>query len=182
MATRLAFSVPGSAGTAGLDPSMDTVSWELVRDIAFGDFLFLCKAFWMVAGSEGRLASWWKTLRFRMMAYTKLQLPDPNSIRVGVRGGHQLGQQCHQNHQKCPTLKKGAKNGTIKQVSIKVKCENERRVSIALHLDLLTDFFLHVLCSVEHYKHPPTRQKLCSINRVGRTVGEYLKASFQNEI
>lgn len=68
IATRLAFSVPGSAGTAGWEPSMDTVSWELVREITSGDFFFLCKAFWIVAGSEGRLASWWNTLRLRMMA------------------------------------------------------------------------------------------------------------------
>lgn len=29
----------------------------------------------MEAGSEGRLANWWNTLRLRMMAYTKLQFP-----------------------------------------------------------------------------------------------------------
>lgn len=75
IATRLAFSVPGSAGTAGWEPSMDTVSWELVREMTSGDFLFLCRAFWMEAGSEGRLANWWNTLRLRMMAYTRLQFP-----------------------------------------------------------------------------------------------------------
>ena len=75
MATRLVFRVPGSAGTAGREPSMDTVSWELVREMTSGDFLFLCKAFWMEAGSVGRLASWWNTLRLRMMAYTRLQFP-----------------------------------------------------------------------------------------------------------
>lgn len=54
---------------------MDTVSWELVREMTSGDFLFLCRAFWMEAGSEGRLANWWNTLRLRMMAYTRLQFP-----------------------------------------------------------------------------------------------------------
>ena len=75
MATRLVFSVPGSAGTAGWEPSMDTVSWELVREMASGDFFFLCRAFWIEAGSEAMFASWWNTLRLRMMAYTRLQLP-----------------------------------------------------------------------------------------------------------
>lgn len=54
---------------------MDTVSWELVREMTSGDFFFLCRAFWMEAGSEGRLANWWNTLRLRMMAYTRLQFP-----------------------------------------------------------------------------------------------------------
>lgn len=76
MATRLAFNVPGSAGAAGREPSMEIVCWELVREMALGDFLFFWSAFWMVAESVGRLASWWKTLRLRMMAYTKLQLPE----------------------------------------------------------------------------------------------------------
>ncbi len=89
----------GSAGTAGREPSMDTVSCELVREIASGDFLFLCKAFWMVLGSEVRLASWWKTLRFRMMAYTKLQLPDQNIIRVGV--GEEINGNYYLSDQKC---------------------------------------------------------------------------------
>lgn len=75
MATRLALSVPGSAGTAGCEPSMDTVSWELVREMTSGDFLFLCRAFWIEAESAGRLANWWNTLRLRMMAYTRLQFP-----------------------------------------------------------------------------------------------------------
>lgn len=75
MASKLVFRVPGSAGTAGLEPSMDSVStMELVRDTP--DFFFLCSAFWMDAVSDGRLASWWKTLRFRMMAYTRLELPE----------------------------------------------------------------------------------------------------------
>lgn len=68
MATRLVFSVPGSAGTAGWDPSMDTVSWELVREMTSGDFFFRCRAFWMEAASEGRLANWWKTFLLRMIA------------------------------------------------------------------------------------------------------------------
>lgn len=58
IATRLAFRVPGSAGTAGREPSMETVSWEFVREIKSGDFFFFCKAFWIEAGSEARLASW----------------------------------------------------------------------------------------------------------------------------
>lgn len=58
IATRLAFSVPGSAGTAGREPTMEIVSWELVREIVSGDFLFFCRAFWMDAESVGRLASW----------------------------------------------------------------------------------------------------------------------------
>lgn len=46
-----------------------------------GDFLFLCRAFWMEAGSEGRLANWWNTLRLRMMAYTRLQFPGGRADR-----------------------------------------------------------------------------------------------------
>ena len=93
IATRLVFRVPGSAGTAGREPSMETVSWELVREMASGDFLFLCKAFWMEPGSDGRLTSWWNTLRFRMMAYTKLQLPevaDKDITEFGERPVEQL--------------------------------------------------------------------------------------------
>lgn len=84
MATRLAFSVPGSAGTAGCEPSMDTVSWELVREMTSGDFLFLCRAFWMEAASDGRLANWWNTLRLRMIAYTRLQFPGGRGAGVHV--------------------------------------------------------------------------------------------------
>lgn len=82
MATRLALRVPGSAGTAGCEPSMDTVSWELVREMTSGDFLFLCRAFWMEAASAGRLANWWNTLRLRMMAYTRLQFPGSRGAGV----------------------------------------------------------------------------------------------------
>lgn len=60
---------------------MDTVSWELVREMTSGDFLFLCKAFWMEAASEGRLANWWNTLRLRMIAYTRLQFPGGETKR-----------------------------------------------------------------------------------------------------
>ncbi len=74
VASKLALSVPGSAGTAGLEPSMDLVSMELVLEIP--DFFFFCRAFWIDAVSDGRLASWWKTFRFRMIVYTRLQLPD----------------------------------------------------------------------------------------------------------
>lgn len=81
MATRLALSVPGSAGMAGCEPSMDTVSWELVREMTSGDFLFLCRAFWMEPASDGKLANWWNTLRLRMMAYTRLQFPEGQSGR-----------------------------------------------------------------------------------------------------
>lgn len=84
MATRLALSVPGSAGTAGCEPSMDTVSWELVREMTSGDFLFLCRPFWMDAASDGRLANWWNTLRLRMMAYTRLQFPGGRGAGVHV--------------------------------------------------------------------------------------------------
>lgn len=75
VAARLVFTVPGSAGAAGLEPSMDTVSCELVREMASGGRFLRCRAFWMEVESDGRLASWWKTERLRMMAYTKLQLP-----------------------------------------------------------------------------------------------------------
>lgn len=73
MASKLALSLPGSAGTAGLEPSMDSGIIEL--DLETPDFFFLCRAFWIDTVSDGRLANWWKTLRFRMMAYTRLQLP-----------------------------------------------------------------------------------------------------------
>lgn len=84
MASRLALSVPGSAGTAGLEPSMDTVSMEFVLEIP--DFFFLCRAFWIDAMSDGRLASWWKTFLFRMMAYTRLQFP-VREIQSSVEAG-----------------------------------------------------------------------------------------------
>lgn len=73
VASKLALRVPGFAGTAGLEPTVD--SWEMDLDLETPDFLFLCTAFWMDAMSDGRLAKWWKTLRFRMMAYTRLKLP-----------------------------------------------------------------------------------------------------------
>lgn len=75
VASKLAFRVPGSAGTAGLEPSMDSFSAELVLEIPDFFSFFLCRAFWIDGASEGRLASWWKTFRLRMMAYTRLQLP-----------------------------------------------------------------------------------------------------------
>ena len=81
MASRLVFRVPGSAGTAGLEPSMDSGSaMELARDTP--DFFFFCRAFWMDAVSDGRLASWWKTFRFLMMAYTRLELPERERQRL----------------------------------------------------------------------------------------------------
>lgn len=73
VASKLALSVPGSAGAAGLEPSMGSGVIQL--DLDTPDFFFLCRAFWMEPISNGRLASWWKTLRFRMIAYTRLQLP-----------------------------------------------------------------------------------------------------------
>lgn len=42
VASKLVLSVPGSAGTAGLEPSMDPVSIELVLEIP--DFFFFCTA------------------------------------------------------------------------------------------------------------------------------------------
>ena len=84
MASRLAFRVPGSAGAAGLDPSMACVSVEWVREAAGMLFLFRCNAFWMEAVSVGRLASWWKMLRLRMMAYTRLKFPARANNRKGM--------------------------------------------------------------------------------------------------
>lgn len=43
VASKLVLRVPGSAGTAGLEPSMDSYSVELVLEIP--DFFFLCRAF-----------------------------------------------------------------------------------------------------------------------------------------
>lgn len=68
VATRLVLRVPGSAGTAGREPSMEAPSCEPVRDKGSGARRRRCSALWMAGGSVGRLASWWKTLRFRMMA------------------------------------------------------------------------------------------------------------------
>ena len=68
VATRLVLRVPGSAGTAGRDPSMEAPSCEPARDKGSGGRRRRCSALWMAGGSVGRLASWWKTLRFRMMA------------------------------------------------------------------------------------------------------------------
>lgn len=73
VASKLALRVPGFGGTAGLEPTVD--SWDMDLDLETPDLLFLCRAFWMDAMSDGRLAKWWKTLRFRMMAYTRLKLP-----------------------------------------------------------------------------------------------------------
>lgn len=68
VATRLVLRVPGSAGAAGWDPSMEAPSCEPARDKGSGGRRRRCSALWMAGGSVGRLASWWKTLRFRMMA------------------------------------------------------------------------------------------------------------------
>lgn len=75
VATKLVLRVPGSAGAAGREPSMEVPSCEPLRDRGSGARRRRCRAFWMAGGSAGRLASWWKTLRFRMMAYTRLELP-----------------------------------------------------------------------------------------------------------
>lgn len=72
VASKLALRVPGSAGPAGLEPSMDS-SAALVPETP--DFFLLWEAFWMDAASVGRLASWWKTFLLRMMAYTRLEFP-----------------------------------------------------------------------------------------------------------
>lgn len=79
VASKLALRVPGSAGAAGLEPSMDSLSIDLILEIP--DF-FLCRTFWIEATSVGRLASWWKTLRLRMMAYTRLEFPEWEMLRL----------------------------------------------------------------------------------------------------
>lgn len=58
MAIRLVFNVPGSAGAAGREPSMDAPSWELVRDRGSAVFFFLWRARWMDGVSDGRFANW----------------------------------------------------------------------------------------------------------------------------
>lgn len=73
VASKLALRDPGPAGTAGVDSSVDSASAELLLETP--GFFFLCSALWMDAPSDGRLASWWKTFLFLMMAYTRLQLP-----------------------------------------------------------------------------------------------------------
>lgn len=67
VASKLALRVPGSAGTAGLEPSMDLFSTEFILEIP-GFFFFFCSARWMDSASDARLARWWKTFLLRMMA------------------------------------------------------------------------------------------------------------------
>lgn len=73
VASKLASNILESAAAGALE--LSAVSEETETDLEMRDFLFFCRAFWMDAVSDGRLASWWKTLRFRMMAYTRLELP-----------------------------------------------------------------------------------------------------------
>lgn len=73
MASKLASNIPDSAATGTLE--LSAVSDVTETDLEMPDFLFFCRAFWMDVVSDGRLASWWKTLRFRMMVYTRLELP-----------------------------------------------------------------------------------------------------------
>lgn len=47
---------------------MEAPSCEPARDKGSGGRRRRCSALWIAGGSVGRLASWWKTLRFRMMA------------------------------------------------------------------------------------------------------------------
>lgn len=74
VASKLALNILGSAATGTLE--LSAASDMTDPDLESPDFLFFCcRAFWMDAMSEGRLANWWKMLRFRMMAYTRLELP-----------------------------------------------------------------------------------------------------------
>lgn len=73
VASKLALNILESAATGTLE--LSAVSDVTETDLEMPDFLFFCRTFWMDAVSDGRLASWWKTLRFRMMAYTRLELP-----------------------------------------------------------------------------------------------------------
>lgn len=73
VASKLALNILESAAPGTLE--LSAVSEVTEMDLEMPDFLFFCRAFWMDAVSDGRLANWWKTLRFRMMAYTRLELP-----------------------------------------------------------------------------------------------------------
>lgn len=73
VASKLALNILDSDAAGALELSDGSDVTEL--DLEIPDLLFFCRAFWMDAVSDGRLASWWKTLRFRMMAYTRLELP-----------------------------------------------------------------------------------------------------------
>lgn len=74
VAARETLSVPGSASNAGMAPSIcGSFESTWVWTNFFPRFVIaLAIAEWSVE----RLASWWKTLRLRMMVYTKLELPE----------------------------------------------------------------------------------------------------------
>ena len=74
MAASVTLSVPGSASRAGCAPSMVWGSWVFSGGGA-NFFPRLVMALAMEEWSMGRLASWWNTLRLRMMVYTRLALP-----------------------------------------------------------------------------------------------------------
>lgn len=73
VASKLALNILVSSATGTREVS--AVSAVTETDAETADFLLFCRAFWTDAVSDGRLASWWKRLRFRMMAYTRLELP-----------------------------------------------------------------------------------------------------------
>ncbi len=69
--------MPGSASVAGVEPSIDGWSGWSATVLGFATLPRprLVSARAMDEWSAGRLASWWNTLRFRMIVYTKLELP-----------------------------------------------------------------------------------------------------------
>lgn len=81
MASKLALRPPVLAGATGLEPVEEKEEEDRDLDRETPDFFLLCRAFWMDDMSEGRLARWWKVLRFRMMAYTRLKLPEEGRRR-----------------------------------------------------------------------------------------------------
>ncbi len=81
MAFKLAFRVPVWTGVLLYGPSLQAVLYGLLVSMKTALWvllllLFFCRAFWIELTSVGRLASWWKRLRLRMMPYTRLKLPD----------------------------------------------------------------------------------------------------------
>ena len=75
VAANVAFNVPGSASEAGTDPSIDGSSSAPEPDCT--DFLLrFVRALAMDEWSVGRLASWWKIVRLRMIVYTRFELPN----------------------------------------------------------------------------------------------------------
>jgi len=84
VAANVAFSVPGSASEAGTDPSIEGSSSPAEPDCTDLRLRFV-RALAMDEWSVGRLASWWKIVRLRMIVYTRFELPSTTyALKISV--------------------------------------------------------------------------------------------------